>query len=718
MMSEFLKKRKAERVREELADPRSVTSAVAESKAGAEVVTAEEHRNSLHTFLTGKLAQENPAAYAEVRRIVNLPVIREYSQEQRDALQRTLVMANHYERGFRLNDLQCDAVLSYIEHGRMFGPIGVGCGKTLITLLIAAEAYRKGMRQTMLIIPPQLMAQLTGRDLPWARHRVVLHGCPFIPVVGSPSRRLQIAQSGKIGCYIVPSSMLSTRNAEDVIQAIAPQLIIGDEAHMLRNLKKSARAKRVMKYINANNPETVWLSGTMTSKSVLDYLHLVLPMGEICPLPRKKHIAYEWAAVLDSNAEPNERNTGPIRPLIEWAEKNLEVPCPYDGTGFRRAYMHRLLTCPGVVSSSDTELGVSLIISHRRVDPIDDKYEGGEKLRLLQHEVEEDWTAPNGDEIDHAFHKFRWLFELSAGFYNDLYWPEPEVLAERKKISTAEAEKLIKLAQEHHEYVQLYHKILRNWLQNHSIKDLDTPFLVAGHMARNGAKNIDEELYVAWRRVKDFVEQHPKLPERDSRVVRVCDYKIRFAEAWAREKKEGFIWYWNQGVGDWLHEVIPDAIYCPAGPKSNEILALPENTEGKLVIASIGAHHVGKNLQHHDKQLFVQWPRPADISEQVLGRQHRVGQEADEITADIASDLPMNPDGQASFDELLYASMLNDALYIHQTTGSRQKVIYANYDPLPRIFPASVLEERGFELQHRLSKADQNLLEEGFRASK
>lgn len=715
-MTDFLKARGAAKELAELADPRAVATAVAAAKAGAEDTTTEKERNALHTFLTGKLAQENPAAYAEIRRIVGLPVVRGYPEHVRENLQREIIEASHYERGFRLHDLQCDAILTYREHGCLFGPIGVGWGKTLITETIAGEAYRKGIRQSMLIIPPQLMAQLTKRDLPWARARVALYGCPFIPVVGSPARRLQIAQSGKVGCYIVPSSMLSTRNAQDVIEAIAPQLIIGDEAHMLRNVKKSARAKRVMKYVNDHQPEVVWLSGTITSKSVLDYLHLVRAMGGLCPLPTKLPVAYEWAAVLDSNAEPNERNTGPIRPLIEWAEKNVEQAVPYNGRGFRLAYKERLLSNPAVVATGDKELGVTLIISHQRVDPEASSYEGGEKLRELQNEVDELWVAPNGDEIDHAFHKFRWLFELSGGIYNDLYWPDAEVVAKRRNLEVHEAEELLVLAQELHEYTQNYHKVLRGWLQSHHIKDLDTPFLVAGHMARNGARGVDPELYMAWKTIQDFKAEHPSLPDRDSCVVRVCDYKVRYAEAWAREKQEGIIWYYNNGVGEWLKEIIPDAIYCPAGKAANELLADPENTRGKLVIASISAHCTGKNLQHMKNQLYVQWPRPADTSEQVLGRLHRNGQEEDEIVAEIAADLPVNEKGKATFDELLYAAMLNDALYIHQTTGSRQKVVYANYDPLPRVFPAAVLEERGFELQHRLSTEEQARLEETFRA--
>jgi len=707
----FLERRAAEAQQKALATPTAVAAALSAAKSSSEG-SAPDRANPLHAFLTNQQAKENPAAYAEVRRIVRLPTVDGYPQETRDAYQREVVIAEHLERGFRLYDLQCDAVLAYRDHGCLFAPIGVGWGKTLITLLIAGEAFAKGFHRSMLIVPPQVMSQLIRRDLPWARQRVALHGVPFIQVLGSPAKRMAIAGSGRRGCYIMPSSMLSAPNAEDVLQAIAPQLVIGDEAHHLRN-PNSARTKRLLRYMNSVAPEVVWLSGTITAKSVLDYLHLVCLMDGLCPLPRKNAIAREWAAVLDSGAEPNERETGPVRPLIEWTLKLPGAPdCPMNGMGFRRAYKHRLLTNPAVVATGDQELGVSLTIAQRRV-PLEEGAPGATELRELQQGVDTQWVAPNGDEIDHAFHKFRWLFELSAGIFNDLFWPAPEVLAARRDISEAGASALLHKAKEHHEHLQEFRKTLRSWLLSHHIKGLDTPFLVAGDMARHQGANVGLELYESWRSVKDLEDATPDLPVRDSRIVRVCDYKIRFAEAWAREHQKGIIWYHNAGVGQWLAERLPDALFCPAGRPHDAAIIDPE-TANRIVIASISAHGTGKNLQHHSDQLFVQWPRPAATAEQVLGRLHRVGQMADELVVNIACDLPIAREGPAAFDELLYAAMLQDALYIHQTTGSRQKVIYANYETLPRIFPSAVLEERGFELTHRLDASQQKTLTERF----
>jgi len=110
----------------------------------------------------------------------------------------------------------------------------------------------------------------------------------------------------------------------------------------------------------------------------------------------------------------------------------------------------------------------------------------------------------------------------------------------------------------------------------------------------------------------------------------------------------------------------------------------------KIVVASITAHGEGKNLQHFHNQYFLQWPRNAAAAEQALGRLHRSGQEADVVLAVTNNSL--------DFDKMNFGACLNDSLYIHQSTGVKQKLIYATYFPdNPEIFPSEVLKERGYQ---------------------
>ena len=66
------------------------------------------------------------------------------------------------------------------------------------------------------------------------------------------------------------------------------------------------------------------------------------------------------------------------------------------------------------------------------------------------------------------------------------------------------------------------------------------------------------------------------------------------------------------------------------------------------------------------------------------------------------------------FDHLNLSACLVDALYIQQTTGTRQKLCYAGYNPLPKMYPEDFLRERGFTDVHRLDAATRQLLVERF----
>ena len=145
-------------------------------------------------------------------------------------------------------------------------------------------------------------------------------------------------------------------------------------------------------------------------------------------------------------------------------------------------------------------------------------------------------------------------------------------------------------------------------------------------------------------------------------------------------------------MGAWVHEALVaagvDALLCEAGDVGTQRI-LDHGNVGKIMVASINGHGTGKNLQHFRNQIFLQWPRNCKIAEQTLGRLHRNGQEADEIVVEL-----MNTTG---FDAENFAATLNDAIYVQQTTGNRQKLIYGRHDPLPTIIPSHVLRERGFQ---------------------
>jgi hypothetical protein len=632
---------------------------------------------------------------AEIKRIIALPISWPLTEEEVEEVNRNFLLADAFESGFRLNDKQAKAVLEFINTGGLFAPIGVGWGKTLITLMCADLAYRSGTDKIVLFVPPAVVNQLVTRDIPWARARVPI-SYPIHLLGGKSSQaRGALARSGKRGLYVFPYSLLSCKDAEALLRAIDPKLMICDEAHQVGR-RSSARTRRLIRFVDQHQPGLLALSGTITSKGVMDYHHLIrAALKEGNPLPNSVPLTGEWAALIDSDAAGFEDGalTGPLKPMVDWASSCFpDQKFRSDRTGFRLAFKTRLMSAPGVVSSGDADIGTSLIYCNRPVEN-HEQTENWNEIKRLIAQIEDLWLTPNGDEIDCAIHTFKWLYELTAGFYNLLTWPEPSVLAARRSIPEDSALDLIERAKVHHAAGQEYARVLRKYLED-APTGLDTPFLVGQDMHRHGASNVPHKLFEAWSQWKalDFDGR----PERDSKPVRVCPYKVDAAVQYAigAHKHGGVIlWHHHQEIGRWMIDRLreagaEDVLHCPAGPEANAAITDPANVN-KIIVASISAHGEGKNLQHFSQQYIVQWPRPAKTAEQVVGRTHRQGQKADELF--------VQTNNTTEFDKMVFAACLNDALYIQQTTGVRQKMIYAAYDPLPAIFPPEVLRERGLK---------------------
>lgn len=661
------------------------------------------------------------ANHADIDRIVNIPIVEDMNADELEKFNRDHLLAGAYNSGFRFFNPQANGLKAFIETDGLFGPIGVGWGKTLLMLAIADIAFKKGHRKMLQIVPPNLIAQLTQIDIKEARTRIPI-GYPIHVLGGRPAKaRKQIAKSNKKGLYIMSYSQLSVKDTSDLLGWIDPTYLGLDEAHRVSN-PTAARTKRINRVIEDKGRDLamVAVSGTVTQKGVGDYHHLIRSTTrQGCPLPLTRTLALEWGAIIDAeqvqwkNAPTGkERNTGPgaLVPLIEWAREHFPDETFGDATeDFRRAYRLRLTTSPGVVASGEADIGTSLIFENKEV-PNYKSCEGWESLKDLIDQVDEAWLTPNHDQIEHAFHMWKWLYELSAGFYNELVWPSVRQYAERKRITMEESKDILIRAIQHHEVGQEYAKALRQWLERHARPKLDTPLLVGQSMFQHQSKYVGKDLYGMWREWKDL--DFEGRPDRDSRAVRVCPYKINEAVRWAQEDiagHGGIIWYHHQEIGRWLFEVARDAgldcLLCPAGPEGNERVR-DERNKDKILIASITAHGEGKNLQHFEYQTFVQWPRSAKVAEQVLGRLHRNGQKADELYVRMMNTL--------EFDKINFAACLNDALYIHQSTGTRQKLVYGDYDPLPVIFPSAVLREKGMEGVRDLTKEQVALRQERF----
>lgn len=585
---------------------------------------------------------------------------------------------------------------------------GVYLHNTLITLICGVIGIRKrGHRRAVILVPPEVYSQLSERDLPWARLRLAFDGIPFWFVRGTREMRMQMASQPGPGVFIYAYSSLSTQTGYDELMAICPTLYILDEAHSLAS-RKSARTKRFLSVVEqiekalhagklgpdvqTRKIEAVALSGTITKKSIQDYAHLArLCLRENAPVPVRGESIDAFARAIDADVEgtgQTDLDRERMRRLIEWSRKHDFDP--YSSAtvqltaqeATREAFRYRLNTAPGVVATADASVDCSLIISWseppRPVTP------AAERMATLMKTVVEDMKTPDGDVIDYGMHSYKWLWELSSGFYNSLVWPTPQEvmvssIQRSKPISEAEAQALLQAAKDQHKLLQKYHQELRKFLDRKHLAGCDSPMLVGQELTRqlrgeNPKHRLPVELVEAYRDQKEA--WYEDLPERRSTPVRICDYKILAAVEWCRKHAPenggpgGLVWFHHPEVGRWLHEhltAVGIAHTC-AFAGDNDAAFKPG-----LVLTSY-AHSTGKNLQHQSRNLVVELRREAAVMEQMLGRTHRAGQAADDVRADVFV--------SNGFDLALFNSILRDSDYIQMTTGMSQRLCYATYAPV------------------------------------
>lgn len=662
-------------------------------------------------YVVSRKLKANPDQLTEIQRICRLPISVPLTDEEVEAVSQMHVTPDALAKGFRLKRAQAEAIHTFFELGFVFAPIEVGGGKTAISLRTIAVAFEQGMcHRAALVVPPNVYAQLVEHDIAWVRKRMPL-GITFHLLGGKTPERRREMTSSRRGCWILPYSLLSTRDSFELLESIRPDLMFFDEAHNLKN-RQSARTKRVLAYWKKYRPIVCAASGTMTSKSLRNYAHILLMCaGQNSPLPLDMGVVDEWATVLDSEQSGEGRhlqhtNTGPLRPLINWSNANFQPPLLHDVPGFRRAFQNRLLTAPGVVSSPPDSLGVSLVIENNPAPP------ANEQLLKLFKQLNDLWVTPDGDEIEHAMLVWKWKMELTAGFYNSLVWPTDEHIANSLEISVEEAKERLERSRQHHKAQQAYHSELRKWFQSRPHRPgMDTPMLVGNEMSRNGDRNVGSTLYQSWLAKQDL--DFDGRIERLSIPVRVCDYKIKEAIQWTGgdRRHDGIFWYYHQEVGIWLFEELQKAgipsVHCPAGKWSNEFLAkgdVEARCRGKYLVCSLPAHGTGKNLQFMVDQCMVQLPPTEQLMQQAVGRTHRTGQQADEV---IVSTMISN-----ETDEMALAAILNDAMYVFETMDSQRKVLIGTWTPkMPTLYASNMLMRAGIQAKILNAKQQQMLLD-------
>lgn len=499
--------------------------------------------------------------------------------------------------------IQSAALIEAAMADGLFAPIGVGHGKTLIGLALP-EAMDS--QRAVYLVKPDLKRQLFREiDGFYGKHFAL------------PIDRIDV----------VSFTELSSAKTASILEDIYPDLIIIDEAHCLRH-KDSARTKRFLRFAK-EHPETryAFLSGTMTTRSITDYAHLIeLALRKNSPLPHGYRELRDWAGAID------------VRPEYVMAPGYLRKLCR-EGEGVREGFRRRLVETRGVVATEEDALGTSLIVRRLSLEVPD-------HVEKLLDQTRKTW-AIDDEEYSEATALSSALKQLACGFYYRWEWPgEPDYeWLDARRAWHSEVRQKLKYATEGMDSQLLLAQAAERYRQWNE----------AGRPRPRPEKVWNSATWDEWRQVK----HRPKPP---TVAVWKDDYLVDAAIVWAMEQeKPAIVWYEWTALGERIASKGGFPLY-DAGTDASE-------SRDRVIVASIATQGTGKNLQHHfSRNLFTSLPPNGTIVEQTMGRTHRPGQEEDEVIVDWFGHTPELKDAMDK--------VIADAEYQQQTMG-KQKILYA-----------------------------------------
>jgi hypothetical protein len=552
-------------------------------------------------------------------RITRLPVVDYGGAEWTEPLRRSGSTR-------RLRPLQSQMLEAVKQVGGGLFSVGCGHGKSLSALLSGKVI---GAKLVIVFAPASTISTLQYTLLEWRLH-FDMDPLPQIMSIESLSQPkstnfLEIALRGY--------------DEDDV-------LIVVDECHTCKDTD-SSRTKRILRFAAAH-PQVHWvfLSGTITAKSIKDFAHLsALALRIWSPLPLDAHEVEAWAACIDVGGTPSSSDWISVKPLWDWAYPGAPMESYVGGARqdmIRDAFQKRLSSAPGVVCSTEGAVRATLIIHGLNVAV-------PEKIRDMLEGVEKSGEDPQGDPIPDDSAMWRVERQLSQGYYYIWDWPKDSqgkpIIDEPWQMSKRDWGR-------HVRYEGKYR----------SRAGYDSPFLIAAQIKREADRGANFPIHRAWRawETQKDKDPPPTIP------VWVDMFLIDHALSWAAKQREPVIlWYDSKAVEDALRS------------RGLPVFGAGDEPPRKAVTCgmSIQAHGIGKNLQHWRNQLIISLPSGGKTCEQLLARTHRPrpdGEEVDSVEASIYQHT-------AAFRDALRKARAA-ARYIQYVTRNQQKLLYANYE--------------------------------------
>jgi hypothetical protein len=350
-------------------------------------------------------------------------------------------------------DVQALSLYEMSLAGGLIGAIGVGGGKTLITLL-ASSVIR--CRRPVVIMPASLKKKTENEIEVYRRDFKIPFNITFISYE-------------KIGHISEP----------DILGDIKPDLIICDECHKLKN-PKSAVTRRIHRYVTESKCKFVAVSGTITRDSIKDFYHLCYyALDDKSPLPRDYHTIEIWSQYTDAKSEKSN----------EAAKKFVA---------------DRLETTLGFISYQDLKADCQSTIILEKRDAKHDKTQIEYLKKLL-----EKWETPSGFPLIDPLSVHRVKSQIETGFYYEWTPSAPtEWMLKRKEFSTLMREKIghknidsFGQAKEHlFEHGANHEKeVIKEWLEiEPTFKPNPVPYWISSNIIELCLKWLKTNVGIVW----------------------------------------------------------------------------------------------------------------------------------------------------------------------------------------------------------------------------
>lgn len=437
---------------------------------------------------------------------------------------------------------------------------------------------------------------------------------PLLIVPGKLYHKTQVEFLQLENDWVRPKNLVITTyerisTQPELLNNLEPDLIIADESHKLKN-KKAACTKRIWKYWHDNEIKFVPMSGTLAKRSFFDWWHLqlmALPEA-LCVLPFQWNEAELWSCALDEKTK-NRVGLG----ALKYFGDNLQKA--------REGYGKLLKKVPGIIASDTVNVASSLTIEVLNV-----------KIKSVDEAIDKlnnTWTLPDGTEISEATDFWRHSREIANGFY--YRWkkePPPYWLEARRNFNSKIREVL---------------KNSRKWTAPAEVVK-----------ALRGDPIVE-----AWFDTKDLFK-----PENEAVwfTNEVIEKALEIAD-----KNPGLIWYEHRAVGERLSGYLPTFANQGRNTKTGQSII---DYRGESAAVSVAALGEGFNLQKWDRNIILNCTPTGTVWEQMLGRTHRPGQEADTVEVEILTTTHVQRND--------FKQARADAKYIEATTGQKQKLSFAD----------------------------------------